>query len=506
MKPTLEQISVKERAVLRKNLIVRSFAGTGKTTTTKYVIENICSATSPVLYLTFAVSNVDDALSKMGGIEGLSITNIHKLAFAAVGSQYSHKLGDMNIRSYKELLGSQNFDVPGYVKQAITNFINSTDAELMLKHVPTLKNYKFRQIPIQRNIVDLTFKMSKQVWSMMLDVNNRAVKIPHDAYLKLYCHRPETLQEWLRYRTVVVDEAQDQSQQVVELEKRYVAAGGHLMKVGDDHQNIYDFRGCSNGLAYFETDPTFDICELTQSFRFGERIAQAAKIILKQKGVEANLKGTEQIDTHIRPIGYKVSGRRAVIHRTSAGVLRTAISLYHHNIPMFVVGGLSAYFTKELNDFERLKRGDTRNLSKAFLKTYPTWSAVERIHEQTQDSELGRVIKVIKMAESLKIGNLDQTISHIDQVSAGCNNPTAILSTVHKFKGLEEDNVVLSDDFFEYSMLMKLEGQKLVDEINLLYVAITRAMKNLVANSLLTEFLRRAGQVKLITGSISPYA
>ncbi len=227
---------------------------------------------------------------------------------------------------------------------------------------------------------------------------------------------------------------------------------------------------------------------------------------MKVKGANANIKGSPELDTIIRPQGHKVEGRRAVIHRTSAGVLRTAINLYQRRIPMHVVGGLSAYFTKELSDFESLKRGDTRNLSKQFLGTFPNWDAVERVHEQTKDPELSRVIKIIGLAEKLKIGSLHQTIAHIDEQNARCESPIAILSTIHKFKGLEEDNVVLSDDFTEYSKLIKLDIEKLEDEINLLYVAITRAMKNLVANSLLTQILSRAGKVRLITGSVSPYA
>ncbi|MEZ8733891.1 UvrD-helicase domain-containing protein [Vibrio sp. 10N.239.312.D08] len=506
MKPTPEQHGVKEAACAKKNLIVRSFAGTGKTTTTQYVIENICSSNTPVLYLTFAVSNVEEAKQKMGHIEGLKITNIHKLAFETVGCLYANKLGDMSVRDYKNLLKSTTYDVPMTVKKAITAFINSTDKTLQKKHVPTVKTYNYKQIGLNPKVVELSFKFAKQIWDRMVDPSDNLVKMPHDGYLKLYCLRKETIDEWKEYSTVIVDEAQDQNVIVLDVEERFIAAQGHLLKVGDDHQNLYRFRGCSNGMETFVNDDRFEVHQLTQSFRFGPRIAELSKAVLKVKGSYAELKGTDTLDTHIRPPGYKIEGQRVVLHRTAAGVLRTSLNLYQRQIPFIVVGGLAKYFTKELAWFEKIKKGDTKGIPKNFLATYPTWKAVVNVEEKTKDPELTRVIKIIKLAETLKLGNLYNTINHIDEISIGVTNPTAILSTIHKFKGLEHDNTVLSDDFLEFSKLQKLTGDKLEDEINALYVAVTRAMKNLVANSLLTEILKRAGKINLMTGSSSPYA
>lgn len=233
----------------------------------------------------------------------------------------------------------------------------------------------------------------------------------------------------------------------------------------------------------FVNDDRFEVHQLTQSFRFGPRIAELSKAVLKVKGSHADLKGTDSLDTHIRPPGYKIEGERVVLHRTAAGVLRTSLNLYQRQIPFIVVGGLAKYFTKELAWFEKIKKGDTKGVPKNFLATYPTWNAAVNVEEKTKDPELTRVIKIIKLAETLKMGNLYDTINHIDEISLGVTNPTAILSTVHKFKGLEHDNVVLSDDFLEFTKLQKLIGEKLEDEINALYVAVTRAMKNIAGTA-----------------------
>lgn len=252
MKPTPEQHGIQEAACAKKNLIVRSFVETGKTTTTQYVIENIWSPKTPVLYLTFAVSNVEEAKQKMGHIEVLKITNIHKLAFETVGCLYANKLGDMSVRDYKNLLKSTIYDAPMTVKKAITAFINSTDKTLQKKHVLTVKTYNYKQIGLNPKVVELS------------------------------------------------------------------------------------------------------------------------KAVLKVKVTYADLKGTDSLDTHIRPPRHTIEGERVVLHRTAAGVLRISLNLYQRQIPFIVLGGLAKYFTQELAWFEKIKAGDTKGIPKSFLATYPT--------------------------------------------------------------------------------------------------------------------------------------
>ena len=59
-----------------------------------------------------------------------------------------------------------------------------------------------------------------------------------------------------------------------------------------------------------------------------------------------------------------------------------------------------------------------------------------------------------------------------------------VFSTVHKFKGLEMDTVRLLDDFIYLGIPYgkPVQGRIEVDELNLLYVALTRAMRLLVIN------------------------
>ena len=61
------------------------------------------------------------------------------------------------------------------------------------------------------------------------------------------------------------------------------------------------------------------------------------------------------------------------------------------------------------------------------------------------------------------------------------------VSTAHRSKGLEWENVALCNDFPD---VFALEGDEYDDELNLLYVAATRAKKTLVINYIVEACMR----------------
>ncbi len=65
-----------------------------------------------------------------------------------------------------------------------------------------------------------------------------------------------------------------------------------------------------------------------------------------------------------------------------------------------------------------------------------------------------------------------------------------VVSTVHRAKGLEWDTVVLEEDFPDLFDDEKISPEQRVDELNLLYVACTRARQHLVVNSIVQAIVR----------------
>ncbi|CAN0068057.1 unnamed protein product [Ectocarpus fasciculatus] len=80
------------------------------------------------------------------------------------------------------------------------------------------------------------------------------------------------------------------------------------------------------------------------------------------------------------------------------------------------------------------------------------------------------------------------------RLDANSKGPLMILTTVHKVKGLEYDTVVLADDFsFEPINGSSPLHKSATENANLLYVAVTRAKRQLILNKKLAHQLRYFG-------------
>src|SRR3546814_13969512 len=74
---------------------------------------------------------------------------------------------------------------------------------------------------------------------------------------------------------LIVDEAQDLNPVLIGIVEK---SGLPAVIVGDNWQSIYGFRGAEDAMSYFDGD----VYSLSQSFRFGPKIAQVANQILRQ--------------------------------------------------------------------------------------------------------------------------------------------------------------------------------------------------------------------------------
>jgi superfamily I DNA/RNA helicase len=114
-------------------------------------------------------------------------------------------------------------------------------------------------------------------------MTDRRDKMPlgHDGYLKLWAmSEPE-----LSFEYILLDEAQDTNPVVLDVLMKQPA---QLVYVGDKHQQIYEWRGAINAM---EQITGLQESYLTQSFRFGQAIADAASLVLRTLGEVRNIQG-----------------------------------------------------------------------------------------------------------------------------------------------------------------------------------------------------------------------
>jgi ATP-dependent exoDNAse (exonuclease V) beta subunit len=119
-------------------------------------------------------------------------------------------------------------------------------------------------------------------------------------------------------------------------------------------------------------------------------------------------------------------------------------------------------------------------------KDYRDFDEYKAIAKATKDADMGQAIKLLEMYFPLpqKLVILKRQIAHNE------SDADLTVVTAHRSKGLEWDTVVLNDDFNDINNpLISAEDRR--DELNLLYVAATRARKMLILNEIVRQVVKK---------------
>lgn len=150
--------------------------------------------------------------------------------------------------------------------------------------------------------------------------------------LELFKRRPQILSLYQkRFKYILIDEFQDTNFAQYELIKLLVRPRNNLTVVGDDDQSIFKFRGASiSNILHFQKDyPQASFISLTENYRSGQKILNAARKFIRQNDpdrLEVRLKiskkliNTNDPDGEIIPILCRdyMTEAREVIERIVA--------------------------------------------------------------------------------------------------------------------------------------------------------------------------------------------
>ncbi|MCC8726299.1 MULTISPECIES: UvrD-helicase domain-containing protein [Xanthomonas] len=319
---------------------------------------------------------------------------------------------------------------------------------------------------------------AKDVWAAM-----QATSLPmvHDGYLKLYqLSRPR-----LAYDTIMIDEAQDTNPV---LQSILQSQSARLLYVGDRHQGIYSFRGSQNAMELVKADASF---YLTGSFRFGPAVAEVANRILALKGESAQLRGLG-MDTIVDQGAFENPRGTAFISRTNAAVFDKANNAVGRGIKVAYVGGVHTYRFEIGEDISKLRQFGPADVRNPFIASFESFESLAEYAEAVQDKELTGWAKVVERYGGKRF---DQALNRIraealqfDSASPEQRDALVVV-TAHRSKGLEFDHVELAENFIDTvdEDTGKLRDfsdaeRQTIEEVNLLYVAATRARKELATN------------------------
>lgn len=466
-----------------------AFAGTGKSSTFVFLAERYSK--ERMLYVAFNKAIQLEAESRFPN--NVRARTGHSLAYAVKGRIYGsvpRKLqGD--IRPFhisgRMLEAGIGRSVPsatqnlfaGRVIETLKAFLVSADREITLAHVSIGSGQNERQNYDGNTLVDA----AKRVWEWMQDPAS-PIPMLHDGYLKLY----QLTDPVLNYDRILFDEAQDTNpvmQAIVGSQSCKIAY------VGDRHQGIYGFRGATNAMETIQADEQFG---LTGSFRFGPGVADVANRLLSLKDEPLKIKGLGSA-TEVGEFDRRRHGH-ALISRGNVALFHEAVRAISSARPFAFVGNIRDYRFDQITEAYNLYAGN--QVKDPFIGSFASFDEYSEYGEQMDDFEVkGRVRVVSQYA--------DDTPRLVDRIHANAlpftkddehTDPRLlVLTTAHKSKGLEFDRVVLADGF---QSLFDDEGNVFdineascedIEELNLLYVAATRARKQLQLSAELSEYI-----------------
>lgn len=463
------------------NAIIEAVAGSGKSTT---IIEcmNLVPKNKTAIFLAFNRSIAKELESR-----GVNARTFHSLcwkpAFAKRGEMRINdaKIKDLydanvpNTLSYAyksfcvKLVGlAKNIGVGCLVENTYETWfdiIEHNNLEVDTDDDPKLAN-------------DIAIKISQK----LLRLSNESMELDYDdlLYFPILDNVP-----MYKFDYVFVDEAQDTNAIQREILKKIMKPSSRIIAVGDPHQAIYGFRGAShNSLDLIAEDFNCVSLPLTVSYRCPKAIVRHAHSWVSH--IEAADTAEEGKVTHLGK-NWEVdlfNKTDYVLCRVNKPLVSLAYKMLVRRIPCNILG---KDFGKSMETLiKKMRKKDLRELQEKI----ENWAnrEVAKAKEANKDS-IAEAIRDKADAVIFLIGeleypeqNADDLIELIDNLFADKKN-CVTLSSIHKAKGLEADNifwlVTEKEKKWRDNTFGSLKEWQVQQERNLCYVATTRAKKTL---------------------------
>ena len=285
-----------------------------------------------------------------------------------------------------------------------------------------------------------------------------------------------------KYDWVFVDEAQDTNPARRALAKKALRVGGRLVAVGDPRQAIYGFTGAdSDALDLIAREFNAKTLPLTVSYRCPRAVVEAAREF--NPTIEAAPTAPEgKVEYADRLPIEALRNEDAILCRFNAPLVELAYTLIASGRGCRIQGrDIGAGLVKLV---EKMKARDVDTL----IERLNSWKAREieaamaKGNERKAESIEDRASCLTTLIDRLPEN--DRTIANLKRTIEGMFADTddaklLTLSSMHKSKGREWERVYIIDRGRVPSPYARQEWQY-GQEINLLYVAYTRAKDSLV--------------------------
>ncbi|MEH6375379.1 UvrD-helicase domain-containing protein [Streptomyces sp. KLMMK] len=398
--PTAEQDIIIEAAARRGlDLRVMALAGTGKSTTLKMLSRRMPG--KRILYLAFNRSVADEAIEAQQRGEysdNLTPTTANAYANSMVDEALLTRLNwpKLNEQQIADRMRWRSRIPAGgeslspqraayLANRLLSEWVKSADDDFAVHHLPD-------SISHNRGAIFAAIRpLAQEMWDNLTDPQaigkDRDLPLSFDHTVKMWAlsgRVPDT-------DVLFWDEAQDVNPVMESIVANVREAGIQVVAVGDSNQAIYGFRGATDALGRLPADAT---ATLTQTFRFGDAVADIGNRFLRLGGTRMRLAGWDRKSSRIEEIDP--GDETMLIARTNAGVVLGAVEGLRAGRKVAVSGGL-ADLRKFLEAAEALREGERTSHQELARFNGMAWDEILETAES--EHELKQLDSMFKLME-----------------------------------------------------------------------------------------------------------
>ena len=472
------------------NAVIKARAGSGKTATLIAAMKLIPSRKN-CLFLAFNKSVKDEITKKLVNNENCTVKTVHGLGFSIISQNLDKQpeVDDNKYRTYlnKNLSKLSTAQLPPHKTNALADYCDNIIQLLEFARLNLAQSAREINKIADTYSIPVNYDETNVVMSLMDWGKNNTDTIDYTDMVwlpnELFMNPKSNKYDW-----IFNDEAQDYSVAYVKLFIKCFKRGTRFVSCGDEFQSINQFAGASETAFHEMCDyPNTQVFDLPISYRCDVKIIQEANQFVSD--IFARPDAGLGLIKHKSSLS-EIRDNDMVLCRTNAPLFKIYGILIKNNIPCYIKGKDDDKDTM-LSIIRRFSVGEElgKSLDKdgLFPRLYE-----DMVNERNRLAENGLDIPGAINSQSVQ-AKYDRIASlltiAVDCDSASClinkieniynsDKVGVCLSTIHKAKGLEADNVHI---LCRSSMPQKSAKtpSELQQERNLIYVAITRAKHKL---------------------------
>jgi len=469
--PTDEQVACLDAFDTGAPVSITARAGTGKTSTLRLLAGSRPS--DRVLYVAYNKAIQTDAEKSFP--PNVEARTAHSLAYREFGVPMRDRLNAprRNARQIAQLLDVQPAEIGRHkdgkpivlpaaalvdaARTVLRRFTQSADERITSAHVA---GEGLPLCPPGGNPAAMAAAIVEVAQRLWADATSPRgiLRAEHDVYLKLW----QLSHPVLRFDAVLLDEAQDANPVIADVILSQIGSS-QVVLVGDPCQSIYGWNGAIDVL---DKVPGAVEATLTQSFRFGEAVAEEANCWLARMGASPGITGNP---AKTSTVGDDGPSPDAVLTRTNGGAVAVVLQAQQAGRSVALVGGGGA-IVSFAGAAEDLIAGHGTSYSE--LSAFRDFTELKEFSETPAGSDLKVMVGLVDKYGPRALISAARALVNEDRADV-------TVSTAHRSKGREWPVVRVHTDFPR----PRREGGRTVvpgdEEMRLAYVAVTRGEDHL---------------------------